>query len=420
MASVSGTGLAGEADVQHALEGLAEQWKAQGSQHHYVSLHYKTDHKQWTLLTIDAEGKYTIKAEKSHAGAVSDDKVAKKADAMLGDMIKQEEASPGQTIYKHLKTGGNDYLVWVHPDGTYGFNQVTNWKDGEALDRGIQVLANRMKLYASDPGQAHPLTLKVKVAKDDEWQLTLNPDGTLKEKQTKKPDSGGFLGGLFDFIKDIAAPVLDVAAIFVPPLVVPALALSAVKGVSDLADGNILGGVLGLTGSVGSLVGGVTRTIAQDLTQAVSGGFAVTNAAQNGDVLGVIAAAGKTASGYTGGSSSLAGQIGTAATDLRLGQSFLQSGDVLGAVGATAGSVATLTTGDTSGTAWKVSDAALGTDQVLHLVGSGNVGNIVSGVGRGVQVAGNVTGNLDLVKDGKQAVAGGQLLNTALSTAGSL
>ena len=246
-----------QATVNTTLQLLQQQWNAQPSGEHqavWAGIKIRNAHgnTEALLVRIDAHG---------HCSAAKVDNVRKQeavdeaVDRVAPGLQAKLAAAPGHAEREAVQAAGSTYLVSIEVDGTLKVEKTKNVRDTTAVDDALDALAQQMA--ATPPGQRHKLSETITVAKGDKWNVSLTVDG--KEEASKK---SGFWGSLVHVVESIVTPIVDVAA-FIPvltPVFAPiAIGLDVLGAGQQIADGDILGGVLGLAGAVAGGLGAIEK-----------------------------------------------------------------------------------------------------------------------------------------------------------------
>ncbi len=337
--------LSQDRGVMAAIGQATAEWSSQGASHHSINKEVRDEHGKKVLVHMDSHGQYSAQRVKNFHAA---EKAARKGDEAIDRLLAQAQAHPGEALHSSFKVKGQRYMATLHADGRYDVQKVSDYKEAKALSDAVDQLAARMK--ATPPSQRTALSMEVRVSKHDKWQVTLDIDGTVHQKQTEKPHhGGGFFGGLFKALGSIL-PIVSVAALVFPPLLPVAAGLSAVNGVQKLANGDLLGGIASLAGAAGGLGGGP-----------------------------------------------FAGQIGTAAKGLQSTMTALGNGDILGAIGGAAGVAGGFGRGDFARVAETVQKDAAAAGAAMRALGSGDLVTAARGV---AQATGTIGGREVLATTG--------------------
>jgi hypothetical protein len=143
--------------------------------------------------------------------------------------------------------------------------------DGIILDYTAAKLA--LEVAEQPDSQKHGLSERVTMP--DNGQDTYNvvitpgaPDGIGNGYAVLfKKEHGTFLSQVMGAVDNIVTPIVDVAAFFQPELTPLAIGLNVAQGAQQLAEGNVLGGVLdigaAIAGGVGYVEGGAATTASE-------------------------------------------------------------------------------------------------------------------------------------------------------------
>jgi len=249
------------------------------------------------LVHVAADGTYSLLhfdgSDNQEAAA------ADRADTSLGTLERERASGRTGPLHDGFSIGQQQYLVTLHADGRFDFVPSSNGDVARAVSDAVDALTAQMQ--ATPAAARHDLSQQIAGDKGTQYLVTVHPDGRVTETETQQKKHGG---GFFGFLGSIL-PIIDIASFFIPVLAPVAGILNAVNGAQQLSQGNVLGGIAGLTGSVAGLLkaGSAAAGLLGDISKASGELSGAVNAVESGSVAGLLESAGAIA----GNATSLAG-----------------------------------------------------------------------------------------------------------------
>jgi len=245
------------------------------------------------LVHVAAEGTYSLlhfDGSDSQEAAAAD-----RADTSRGTLERERASGRTGPLHDGFSIGQQQYLVTLHADGRFDFVPSSNGDVARAVSDAVDALTAQMQ--ATPAAARHDLSQRIAGDKGTQYLVTVHPDGRVTETETQQKKHGG---GFFGFLGSIL-PIIDIASFFIPVLAPVAGVLNAISGAQQLSQGNILGGIAGLTGSAAGLLKGATAAAGMlgDISKASGELSSAIHAVQSGSVAGLLESAGAIAGDAT-------------------------------------------------------------------------------------------------------------------------